>query len=143
MGLAAVDEEHIRQRQELFVAVRRPLEPSRQHLLHGGVVVGVSLQGLDTEPAVSRLQRAYTAIHHHGGHDVAFAGIRDIKGLHPLGWCGQIQQLAQQLQGMGGAFLGGGGPLGFLDGVPLGHGPQLRFLPPLGDVDPPLRQNLG
>ena len=44
VGHAAVDEEHVRQGQELLVPVRRPLEPAAQHLLHGGVVVRMARQ---------------------------------------------------------------------------------------------------
>ena len=84
VGLAAVDEEHIRQGQELFIAVCCPLESPRQHLLHGGVVVGVALQGLDAEPAVGRFQGPHAAVHHHGSHDVALSGVGDVEGFHPL-----------------------------------------------------------
>ena len=108
----------------------------------------MAVQGLDAEPAVGRFQGPGAAVHHHGGHDVALAGVGDVEGLHPLRRGGQVQHLSQQGQGVGHPLLGGGGPLRLLGGVPLGHSPQVRLLAPLGDVDPdlvsrPLRQDLG
>ncbi len=145
VGHAAVDQEQIRQGQELFVPVRRPLQSPAQHLPHGGVVVGVAAgQFLDLEPAVGGFQGFCPLIDHHGGHNVAAAGVGDIEGLHPLRRMGQIQHFLQNLQGVGRFFLGGGGPLDLLLGVADSHVRQGGFLPPLGHVDPdPVARPLG
>ena len=148
VSLAAVDEEHVRKRQKPLVPIRRPLEPPAQDLPHGGVIVRPSVQLLDSEPPVSAFQRPGSAVDHHGGHNVAAAGVGDVVGLQPFRGRGKVQHFSQQSHGMGGAFLGGGSPFRFLGGVPLGQAAEFLLFSPLRHVDPdlvarPLRQHLG
>ena len=138
VGLAAVNEEHIRQGEELLVPIRRVLKAAAQNLLHGSIVVRVALQLLDAKAAVSAFQRSRAVINHHGGHDIALTGIGDIEGLHPPRRGRQVQHLPQDLQRVGHPLGGRGGSLRLLLSVALGHGAEVRLLSPLGDMDPDL-----
>ena len=136
VGDAAVDEEEVRQGQELLVPVRRPLEPAADDLRHGGVVVRMARRVLDLEAAVGALQGLCAPVDHHGGHDVRGPGVGDVEGLHPLRRLREARHGLEEGEGVVGPLGLGGGPLHLLQGVAVGHGQKLGLLPPLGDVDP-------
>ena len=136
VGNAAVNEKHIRQRQELFVPVCCPLQTPPKHLLHGRIVIRPTLQFLDLEPPICRFQRLRTLIYHHGCHNVISAGIGNIVRLQTLRRRTQSCHPSQRQQRVVAALGSGGGALGFFPGIPPGHGQQFRLFAPLGNVYP-------
>ena len=136
VGDTAVDEEEVRQGQELLVPIRRPLQPPPDDLRHGGVVVRMARRVLDLEAAVGALQGLCAPVDHHGGHDVRGAGVGDVEGLHPLRRLREARHGLEEGEGVVGPLGLGGGPLHLLRRVAAGHGQQLRLLPPLGHVYP-------
>ena len=136
VGDTAVDEEEVRQGQELLVPIRRPLQPPPDDLRHGGVVVRMARRVLDLEAAVGALQGLRAPVDHHGGHDVRGPGVGDVEGLHPLRRLREARHGLQEGEGVVGPLGLGGGPLHLLRRVAAGHGQQLRLLPPLGHVYP-------
>ena len=128
---AAVDEEQVWLVGKLLVPVEIALEAPRQHLLHGGIVVG-AVHVLQLEAAIVPLEGLCVDVHHHGGHDVVGALVGDVVGLDAPGGRVQIQHPAQQLHQLALPLLPGGPALHLLHRVFVGQADEIHLGPPLG-----------
>ena len=93
---------HQDQVRKLLSLGEHPPVAAEHDLAHGGVVVGLSLDGTDPEAPVGRRERFAALEHHHGSHHLAPAQVGDVERLDAAGLGGKLEGFVEGAHPRGG-----------------------------------------